>query len=77
MKYCISLPIVLFITYLSEQKAFVPAPATFRTINSSARFYSSPEESAFTTDIKIKIQEDTTRAIKELEERKNAEIQVS
>lgn len=77
MKYSISLPIVLFITCFAEQKALLPTPATVRTRNSSARFYSNPEESAFATDIKIKIQEDTTRAIKELEERKNTEIQVS
>jgi hypothetical protein len=50
---------------------------TTPTQNSSARFYSSPEESAFTADIKIQIQEDRARDIKELEDRKNSEIQVS
>jgi hypothetical protein len=79
MKYCISLLIVLLFSQFSELKAFLPSPTTIRRLNSSARFYSSPEESASIRfeDIKFNIQEETTRAIKQLEEQNNAEIQVS
>ncbi len=76
MKYCISLLIVLLFSQFSELKAFLPSPTTIRRLNSSARFYSSPEESASIRfeDIKFNIQEETTRAIKQLEEQKNADM---